>query len=427
MSDIQNIELGKGISLRMFNTDKFKTNLISVYIRLPLCRDTVTRAALIPSVLKRGTEKYPSMTQLSKRLEELYGATLSSGITKRGDMELIKFSVHYVADSFISGSIMPEVVDVIKQYVLCPKTVNGAFDPEFVAQEKENLKSFIQGLVNDKKEYARVRANEVMFEGDPYGIFEYGYVEDLDGIDEKNLYSFYKELINNCEIDIFTSGSFEAEKMERELKEAFSVLGDRKAEAIETKLAEVEENISVKEVIEEMPVSQSKLCMGFNCGISPKSDEYSAFLLFSCIYGGSPFSKLFNNVRERLSLAYYVFSAVDMHKASMKISSGIEASKFDAAYDEIMAQLDKMKKGEFSDEEIISAKKYIETGMGSTKDSLHATEDFYMNRVILGSDESIDDVLARINNVKRDDIINVANTVQLDTIYLLKGAIGNEI
>lgn len=427
MANIQNIELCKGVSLRMLGTDKFKTNLISVYIRLPLCRDTVTRAALIPSVLKRGTEKYPSMTQLSKRLEELYGATLSSGITKRGDIELIKFSVHYVADSFISGSIMPEIVDVLKEYVLCPKTADGGFDPEFVAQEKENLKSFIQGLVNDKKEYARVRANEVMFEGDPYGVFKYGYVEDLDGIDEKNLYSFYNELIDNCEIDIFASGSFDKDKMESELREAFKSLNDRKTETIETALATIEDGISVKNVVEEMPVSQSKLCMGFNCGISPKSDEYSAFLLFSCIYGGSPFSKLFNNVREKLSLAYYVFSKVNMHKGCMKISSGIEASKFDAAYDEIMAQLDKMKKGEFSDEEIASAKKYIETGMGSTKDSLHATEDFYMNRVILGSSESIDDVLVRINNVKRDEIIKVANTVQLDTIYLLKGTGGNEI
>ena len=194
MRSVQSVELAKGVNLRMYKTNKFKTNRISFYLRLPLCRETVTRAALIPRVLKRGTEKYPTMTQLSKRLEELYGASLSGGICKRGDLELLRFSVHYVADDFINESIMSEIIDVLKEYVLCPKLEGGCFDGEYVRQEKENAKSFILGLVNDKKEYARVRGTEVMFEDDPYGIFEYGYVEDLEEIDEKNLYSFYKEL-----------------------------------------------------------------------------------------------------------------------------------------------------------------------------------------------------------------------------------------
>lgn len=427
MKSVQSVELARGVNLRMFNTNKFKTNRISFYLKLPLCRETVTRAALIPRILKRGTEKYPTMTLLSKRLEELYGASLSGGVCKRGDLELLRFSVHYVADDFINGSIMSEIIDVLKEYVLCPKLEGGCFDSEYVRQEKENAKSFILGLVNDKKEYARVRGNEVMFEGDPYGIFEYGYVEDLDEINGENLYSFYKELLNCCEIDIFASGSFEGETMQAKLKEAFICLGDRDIKPHKTMLAEIEEDINVKNITEEMPVAQSKLFMGFNCGIEPLSEEYSSFLLFSCIYGGSPFSKLFNNVRERLSLAYYVFSAIDMHKGCMKISSGIEASKFDAAYDEIMAQLEKMCNGEFSDDEIESAKKYIETSMGSTKDSLNATEDFYMNRFIVGIDESIDDAMEKIRSVKRDDIIKVANRLQLDTIYLLKGVGANEV
>ena len=225
----------------------------------------------------------------------------------------------------------------------------------------------------------------------------------------------------------FASGSFESEAMQRDIKKAFGCLGERTLKAHKTSLAKIEENIKVKNTTEEMSVAQSKLFMGFNCGIEPLSEEYSSFLLFSCIYGGSPFSKLFNNVREKLSLAYYVFSAIDMHKGYMKISSGIESGKFDAAYSEIMAQLDKMCNGEFSDDEIESAKKYIETGMGSTKDSLNATEDFYMNRIIVGIDESIDDALEKVKKVKRDDIIKVAKRLQLDTVYLLKGVGVSEV
>ncbi len=427
MKEIKSFELAKGVNLRVFNTDKFKTNLISVYIRLPLCRETVTKAALLPRVLKRGTEKYPTMTLLSKKLQELYGATLSNGISKRGDVEMLKFSIGFVSDSFINGSIISDVVDVMREFVLCPKLEDGHFDVEYVKQEKENAKNFILGLVNDKKEYARVRCNEIMFEDDPYGIFEYGYVEDLEKINAENLYLFYRDLLESCEIDIFAGGSFDIEEMKMELMAAFGELKERNSKRVETKLAAIEKDIKVKNIVEEMPVTQSKLCMGFNCGIAPNSEEYYSFMLFSCIYGGSPFSKLFNNVREKLSLAYYVFSAVDMHKGYLKISSGIEAEKYDAAYDEIMLQLNKMKNGEFSDDEIASAKKYIDTAMGSTKDSLSAIEDFYINRVILESDESVDEFMDKINEVSREEIVRVANKIQLDTIYLLKGVGTNEV
>ena len=427
MSEIQSFELAKGVNLRFFNTDKFKTNLISFYIHLPLCRETVTKAALLPRILKRGTQKYPTMTHLSKRAEELYGAALSAGISKKGDTELLRFSVQFVSDTFISEGITSEVVDLLKEFVLCPKVENGGFDSEYMRQEKENAKSFILGLVNDKKEYARVRCNEIMFCDDPYGIFEYGYVEDLDSINGEGLFEFYSSLISEAVVDIFAGGSFDVEMMKSELTKAFSCLGERDANRIKTRIASIENEIEIKNVTEEMPVTQSKLGMGFNCGVEPTSEEYPTLMLFSCIYGGSPFSKLFNNVRERLSLAYYVFSAVDRHKGCMKISSGIEADKFDEAYDEIMAQLDKMKNGEFSDEEIMSAKKYIATGMGSTRDNLHATEDFYMNQIILGSGDTMDSILEKVNRVSRDEIIRMANRVQLDTIYLLKGVGGNEI
>lgn len=418
----------KGVTLRFLETEKFKTNVMSVYFRMPLCRENVTKAALLPRVLKRGTKKFTTMSELSKRAEALYGASLGADTGKRGDMLLLRASVQFVSDSFISENIFGDVCELLKEFVLCPYTVDGAFEKAYVDQEKENTRNYILGLINDKKEYAAVRCNEIMFEDDPYGISSYGYVEDLETIDEKNLYEYYADMIRNSAIDIFVSGSFDRAAVMAEIEKNFkAALCDREVKSADTALAEAELDIEVKHVTEEMQVSQSKLAMGFNCGIKPVSKEYYALALFSCIYGGSPFSKLFNNVREKLSLAYYVYSAVDRNKSCVKINAGIEASKYNEAFDEIMLQLDLMKKGEFSDEEIDSAKKYFKTQTGSIKDNLVATEDFYMSRGLLGYDESVDQFLENINAVTRADIISAANTIQLDTVYFLKGVLENEV
>lgn len=424
----EKMEISRGVNLRFLETDKFKTNVMSVYFCVPLCRENITETALVPRILKRGTEKYPTMTELSRRAEELYGASIGANIGKRGDQAIIRCSAQFVSDSFINESIIGDITELLKEFIFCPAIKDGGFDEEYTAQEKENAKNHILGLINDKKEYASVKCTEIMFEGDPYEIFPYGYVEDLEGIDGKSLFKRYKEIISTSKIDIFVSGCFDKDAVKKNLEESFMpFLSERVAEDCTTKLAENEPDIKVKNVTEEMPVSQSKLSMGFNCGIKPVSDDYYAMTVFSCIYGGSPFSKLFNNVREKLSLAYYVFSAFDRNKSYMKINAGIEASKFDEAFNEIMLQLDSMKKGEFSDDEILSAKMYLKTQTGTIKDSLAATEDFYMGRGLLGYEESVDGFLDKLNEVTRERIVAVANTLQLDTVYFLKGVQENEI
>ncbi len=425
--NLKTIRLTDGVNLRLLHTDKFKTNRISVYFRFPLLRETATFAAVLPGVLRRGTEKYPDMAALSARAEELYGASLSAGILKKGDTELLRFSVSFVADRFLPETVFEDITELISQFVFFPKTVNGAFDPDFTAGEKENTKSRIEGLINDKKTYAQAKCNEIMFEGDPYGISEYGYIDDLDKITPQTLYDFYKKLISESETEIFVGGSFDETDTVNRLKSAFSTLGARRPSLPETVLADIEPDIEVKNVTEVMPVTQSKLCMGFNCGITPASGDSFALRVFCTIFGGSPFSKLFNNVREKLSLAYYVFSATDSSKSCMKISSGIEADKFTAAFDEINVQLEKMKSGDFSDEEIDSAKKYLATGLGSVKDSLSALENFFLERIIEDSSDTPDSFFEKLAAISREDIIRAANTVQLDTIYFLKGDASHEI
>ncbi len=424
----EKIEISKNVWLRLLETEKFKTNVMSIYFRLPLCRETVTKAALVPRLLKRGSVKFPTMAELSRRAEELYGASIGADVGKRGDLLLLKVSVQFVSDSFISESILGDVAELLREFVLCPVTKDGGFDPVYTRQEKENAKNYILGLINDKKEYAAVRCNEIMFEGEPYGIIPHGYVEDLDKIDSKNLYEYYEEIIRTAPIDFFVSGSFDKEAVVSEITKNFKAeFGDRGQADHETTLAVFEENIEVKKVVEEMQVSQSKLAMGFNCGIEPVSDEYYALALFSAIFGGGAISKLFNNVREKLSLAYYVYSMIDRQKSCMKINAGIEAEKYDEAFSEIMVQLEKMKTGDFSEDEITAAKEMFKTQTGTVKDSLAASEDFYMSRVLMGYEEDVDRFLEKINGVSREQIIEAAQTIQLDTIYFLKGVLGNEV
>ncbi len=425
---IEKSELAKNVNLHFIETDKFKTSSISLVLRLPLCRTTVTRAALVPRVLKRGSENYPTLAELSKRAEELYGATISAGTAKKGDNQLLRFSVQSVSDSFIDEKISKDVIKLLAEFVLRPKIEKGAFDHEYVTQEKENAKNFIEGLINDKKEYALVKGTEIMFEGDPYGVFAHGYTSDLDEIDGENLFAFYRELLETAAVDIFVCGSFDRDEIISSVEMEFGTLiKDRVANASKSRLASVEEDINIKRVTEEMPTSQSKLFMGFNCGVEPVSADYYAVMMFGCIFGGSPFSKLFNNVREKLSLAYYVYAALDRQKSFMHIAAGIEADKFDAAYDEIFVQLDKMKKGDFSEEEIVSAKKYLATAMASKNDSMAAMEDFYLGQSLLGLSESLEQLTEKLNAVTRDDIIKAANSVQLDTVYFLKGVGNSEI
>ena len=427
MDTVKTLEITKGVNLRILKADKFKTNSISLYLSFPMSRKTVTRGALIPKILKRGTEKYPSLSELSKRTQELYGASLGITNFKKGDLHIIRANIQYACDRFIGQEITADAVELLKEVVLCPKCTDGAFVEEWVCQEKVNQESLIKSLINDKKEYAQVRCNEIMFEGDPYGIFSQGYTEDLEKIDGRVLFDFYKELMDTASVDIFASGSFDEDKLTAVVKEAFGGLKARESGYGKTNLAEIEEGISVKRIEEPMPTAQSKLCMGFNMGVDPTSKEYYDAMVFGCIFGGSPFSKLFNNVREKLSLAYYVYSAIDRQKGCMKISAGIEAEMFDKAYGEIMLQLEKMQKGDFSDDEIVSAKKYIATGLSSTRDSLGATEQYYYTQLLLENDESISSLIENINRVDREGIIRAANTVQLDTVYFLKGVASDEV
>ena len=418
-------KLRDGVDLHIISAPKFKTNLLSVYFNIPLKRETVTYAALLPSVLKRGSVDYPTMKDMSRRLDDLYSASVSAGVRMKGDGEVLYFTAEYISDRFIGENLTSKIAEFLHSFIFSPLTEDGGFNKEYTKSEKINLRNAISGLVNDKKAYAEFKCREAIFGKDGYGMFEAGYAEDLDEITPQSLYKFYCDVLKNAKIDIFISGTLD----EASISETERILGSafepREANYIGTLIAS-SDDVSLKNVTEDADVVQSKLCMGMRCGTEPVGDEFYAITLASCIFGGSPFSKLFANVREKLSLAYYAVARYSRFKSVMMISSGIQTENFKAAYDEIMLQFKKMQDGEIDDFEIESAKKYLANAYNSLSDSLYGMEDYYLSQCIMGSTQSIEELLDGVLSVDKKRVCEVMMKVKPDTVYFLKGKSAGE-
>ncbi len=418
-------KLRDGVDLHIISAPKFKTNLLSVYFNIPLKRETVTYAALLPSVLKRGSVDYPTMKDMSRRLDDLYSASVSAGVRMKGDGEVLYFTAEYISDRFIGENLTSKIAEFLHSFIFSPLTEDGGFNKEYTKSEKINLRNAISGLVNDKKAYAEFKCREAIFGKDGYGMFEAGYAEDLDEITPQSLYKFYCDVLKNAKIDIFISGTLD----EASISETERILGSafepREANYIGTLIAS-SDDVSLKNVTEDADVVQSKLCMGMRCGTEPVGDEFYAITLASCIFGGSPFSKLFANVREKLSLAYYAVARYSRFKSVMMISSGIQTENFKAAYDEIMLQFKKMQDGEIDDFEIESAKKYLANAYNSLSDSLYGMEDYYLSQCIMGSTQSIEELLDGVLSVDKKRVCEVMKKVKPDTVYFLKGKSAGE-
>ncbi len=419
-------KLANGVDLHIVSAPKFKTNLMSVFFNIPLKRETVTRAALLPSVLKRGCKTYPTLKDMSRRLDDLYSASMRAGVRSKGDGEVLYFSSEYISDKYVPESLTRHIAEFIRDFIFSPLVEKNGFKPDYVNSEKTNLKNAIESIINDKKEYAELKCRETMFGKDGYGMPEIGYAEDLNDITPVNLFEFYQDVISNAKVDIFISGTVD----DKCICDTEEILGScftpRESVYITSEIADVTIG-GIRNITEDADTVQSKLCIGLRCGIDPCSDEYSALVLGTCIFGGSPFSKLFNNVREKLSLAYYAVAKTSKFKSVMMISSGIQTENYQAAYDEIMVQFNKMQKGEIEDFEIMAAKKYLTNAYNSLTDSLRGMEDYYLSQAIMGTDETIDDLLKKLHTVDKDKIAVAMNKIKFDTIYFLKGKTAGEV
>lgn len=415
-------ELKQGIKLHTIKTDKFKTNLVAVFLTTKLSRKNVTKNALISMILRRGCKKMPTQEEISKTMEEMYGASFDCGLDKTGDNQVLKFYIESINDNFLpkkGENILEKSIKNILEIIFNPYTENESFKNEYIEQEKNNLKQRIEGKIDNKARYAMDRCIEEMYKDKPFGLYKFGYIEDLESINGKNLYQYYKELINSCKIDILVSGNIN-EKVENIVKQDENIIKllDRNAEYVVPKL-EAKQKKQEEIVTESMDVTQGKLLLGLDVNIDDEKLKYDT-LIYNSILGGSANSKMFQNVREKAHLAYVASSSYLRYKSNIFVNCGIEIGNYEKALELIRKQIDDMKEGDFTDKDIEDAKTGIIANIKTIADEQDTELTYYFGQELSQNKTSVEKYEEKINNVSKQDIINIANRVSINTVYFLR-------
>lgn len=414
-------EIKKGIKLHLIRNEKFKTNLVSVFLTTDLNRENITKNSLIPAVLRRGSKNMPTQEDISTKLEEMYGASFNCGIDKRGDNQVLKFYIEAINSKFLpqdAENILDETIANLLEIVFNPLIEDNAFLKTCVEQEKVNVAQLIDGKMDNKARYAVDRCIEEMYRNKPYSLYKYGYKEDLDNIDEKSLYKYYKELLNTCKIDIFVSGIIDEQISDRICKmPEIQNLNDRNAIF---NMSNLQENINNNEQIinEAMDVTQGKLVLGLNLDTKDENMQYVA-LVYNEILGGSANSRLFQNVREKASLAYVASSSYVKIKNNIIINCGIEIKNYDKTLKVVREQLEELKNGNFSENDIDTAKKCLVSNIKIIDDEQDTEIMYFYGQEFYKTKLDINQYIEKIQSVTKQDVLNIAQNIKIDTIYFL--------
>ncbi len=419
---IQEVMIKEGIKLHKIETNKFKTNLIAVFLTTPLTRENVTKDALITAILRRGSKNLPSQNEISKKLEEMYGGEFDCGIEKTGDNHVIKFYLETLNDEFLpeKEELLKKSMNILFDIIFNPYVENEGFKEEYFQGEKENLKQLIEGKIDNKATYALDKCIEHMYQNEAYGLYKYGYVEDLEKMSAKDLYQYYQGLISKCKIDIFISGQIgnEVEEITRE-NEMIKQLKQRNPEYIQDSRKKKKEKDKIDEIKESMKIAQGKLVIGLDILNYDNQAKYVA-LMYNAILGGTANSKLFQNVREKASLAYTAASSYVRQKNNIFIRCGIEIPNYQKAVDIIKKQLEDMKKGDFTQEELENTRTYILSTIKGIEEEQDTEITYYLGQELSGYKMSIEEYENKIKEVTKEKIIEIAKQIKINTIYFLK-------
>ncbi len=420
-------ELMPGVFLSHLQTDKFKTACMSVNLLTALKRETASMNALIPSVLRRGTTHYPDMEQISRRLDELYGAAIEPVVRKIGEIQCVGFFVSFPEPEFLPGgrALLGEMTGLMAEMLLQPNTRGGLLLPQYVDSEKEKLLDLIRSRVNEKRSYAVQRCIEEMCCCEDYAVSRYGNEESCAAIHYKKLTRHYRDLLRSCPVELFYCGRAGVQEVADALRDALAGMPRGEIDydiGTEVRMNALEAEPRLCE--ERMDVTQGKLVLGFRLGECMEEPDIPAIRVFNAVYGSGATSRLFLNVREKLSLCYYASSAVLLRKGLMLVSSGISFENFEAAKAEILHQLEAVKQGEISDDEFNCAKRAVASDLRATLDSQGELEGFWLSQALDGLEYGPAELAALVEDVTKEDVTAVAKSTELDMIYFLCGEDG---
>ena len=417
-------ELMPGVFLTHLRSDKFKTACMSVNLLTQLQRETAAMNALIPQVLRRGTSRYGDMEQLSRRMDELYGTAIEPTIRRVGEIQVLGFFASFPEGEYLPGgeNLLGEAAGLMAELLLSPNTRGGLLLPDYVDSEKEKLLELIRSRVNEKRGYALSRCIEEMCCFEDFATSRFGSEDEAENIHYKKLTKHYRKLLQTAPVELFYCGKAGYRQVREVLMDAFATMPRGEIDydiGTDVRMNAVEDH--VRYVEEEMDVSQGKLVMGFRMGECMDDPDIPAMYVFNAIYGSGANSKLFMNVREKLSLCYYAGSAVLIKKGLMLVSSGIEFEKYEEAKNEILAQLDAVRNGDISPEELETAKRSVSSELRSAMDSQGELEGFWLSQAMEGLDYGPMELAELIEDVTKEDVMAIANSIELDLIYFLKG------
>lgn len=413
----------QGVTMHTIETNKFKTNLFALFLATPLTKKTATCNALLAAVLRRGSKNLPTQQEITKKLEALYGAVFNCGIDKNGDNQVLKFYVEALNEAYLPKAepLTKASIQTLLEIVFEPYIENGTFKKEYVEAEKENLKNIIRSKVDNKAKYALDRCIEEMYQDEPYGVYKFGYIEDIDTINEKTLYAHYQNLIQTCKIDILISGNdVEAQKDRIEHLPEIQNISARTPDYIPT-TQNNNTHLDKQETVvtESMQVKQGKLTIGLDVDIKAPQETY-AVSVYNTILGSGANSKLFRNVREKASLAYTAGSNYMKTKSAIFIRAGIEIANYEKAVHIIKEQLEEMKQGKFTDEDLKDAKQLITSTIKSIPEEQDTQITYYYGKELSGNMETLEAYAENIQKVQREEVQKVAQNIKINTIYFLK-------
>jgi predicted Zn-dependent peptidase len=408
-----------GISFYSVQSDKFKTVRIDIFMVHPLQKETVSYNALFPFVLRRGCNRCPTQLALAQRLEELYGASIEAGIYKKGEIQIIHFSSGFVSDQYTAEktNLFDEAGSLLLDVITDPVLENGMFKKDYFEQEKENLIQRIRSRVNDKMHYAIQRCFEVMCADEPYAIDEEGDEAGAAAMTREGLMERYHAMLSESPVFVYISGNAREDEIKRFIGK-FSRL-DRKHVNPLHPLQAARQVGEVKRVEEPMDVGQGKLCLGFRTQVKANSPDYFPLAVYNGILGGGVQSKLFQNVREKESLAYTTFTRLEKFKGLLVAASGIEIADREKAENIMMEQLKAIRDGNITDLEMEATKKSYETGIKSMQDSQGAMVDFFLSQLLSGENDAPEAFLNKLMQVEKQDVVRVSEKITLDTVYFL--------
>ena len=416
-------EIKKGIKMHCIKTDKFKTNLIAVFLTTTLNRENVTKNALVSTVLRRGSKNMQTQEDISKQMEEMYGASFDCGLDKTGDNQVLKFYIEVLNDKFLPRTnehLLESAVKNMLEIIFDPYTENESFKEEYVEHEKNNIQKIIEGKIDNKARYALDRCIEEMYKDQPFGLYKFGYIEDLKDLNGKNLYEYYKKLIDECKIDIFVSGNIDDEIEKKISKnENIQKLVSREANYVQPMIANKEIKDKENIVTESMEVTQGKLVLGLDVDIDKEDLKYDT-LIYNSLLGGTATSKMFQNVREKAHLAYVASSSYLRNKNNIFINCGIDIPNYEKALELIREQIEDMKKEDFTEEEIQNAKKGIIATIKTIEDEQDTEVSYYFGQELSNQKVSVKEYIDKIEKVNKKNIIDIANKITINTIYFLK-------